>query len=86
MMIVSGKDKGAEGWVSKELIDLTPKSRKLKADRDAAEATRKRELRAQLRAACTNVYRTTIDKKIHDLTVRESEQIERRRALGLYPP
>jgi hypothetical protein len=35
---------------------------------------------------CLAVYKSTIDKKISDLTTRESDQIKACKALDLYPP
>jgi hypothetical protein len=97
IMVVSEKGKDDEGWVSKELVELTPESRKIKtqhdavekrikAERDAAEAEQQKRMKAKLREACGSVYKNTIDKKINDLTVRESDEIKTCRALGLYPP
>ncbi|MGA3205072.1 MAG: hypothetical protein ABSF12_21460 [Bryobacteraceae bacterium] len=55
---------------------------KIKAAEDAKAA----EDRAKTRAACSAIYQNTIDKKVKDLTVREDQQIQACRALGLYPP
>jgi len=97
VVVVSGKDTGAEGWVATELVELTPESKKIKAAQDAAKAEQQkraraeqaeqlRRVRAELRARCAEVYKATIDKKINDLTVREEEQVKACRTLGLYPP
>jgi hypothetical protein len=42
--------------------------------------------RLELVDPCLRLYRTTIDKKVSDLTTRETEQIPACRSLDLYPP
>ena len=86
VVIVFGKDTGAEGWVAAELVELTAESKKVKAAQDAAKANAERRAKAELRARCAAVYEATIDKKMSDLTVREEEQVRACRTLGLYPP
>jgi membrane protein involved in colicin uptake len=54
----------------------------------AYEATRKAEAaaeKAKLRAACSQTYMKTIDKKLADLTVSESQHVQACQALGMYP-
>jgi hypothetical protein len=131
--IVSGDDKGKEGWVSVKLVELTEESKAAEAKReeeskaaeakreeeskaaeakrDAAEAQRRKQAaaarkkkqaakqaeedarlaeqeaeRTRIRNACAIVYSKTADKKVSDLTVRESQQVQACQALGLYPP
>jgi hypothetical protein len=55
---------------------------KIKADEEAKAA----EERRRIRAACGEIYRTTIDKKLKDLTVREEQQVRGCQSLDLYPP
>lgn len=55
---------------------------KMKAEGDARAA----EERRNVRAACTAIYRNTVDKKVTDLTVREEQQVRACQASGLYPP
>jgi len=55
---------------------------KLKADEEAKATAEP----ATLRANCTFIYRNTADKRIGDLTVRESQQVQACQVLGLYPP
>jgi hypothetical protein len=55
---------------------------KIKAEEDARAA----EERRKIRAACTAIYKNTVDKKISDLTVGEEQQVRACQALGLYPP
>jgi hypothetical protein len=50
-----------------------------RAEKDAAE-------HAQLAATCSRIYKTTADKKVSDLTVREAEQVTICQRLDLYPP
>ena len=56
----------------------------------AAEAAKRAEEREagdrKLRQACWTIFRNTVDKKINDLTVRETEQIKACQSLGYYPP
>ena len=58
------------------------RNRKLAADRKAAQA----EDVSRQRQTCLSVYQHTIDRKISDLTIRETEQVQSCRALGFYPP
>jgi hypothetical protein len=55
---------------------------KLTAEREKEEAAE----RKRLEAVCRMVYRSTIDKKKSDLTVRQEQQIKACDALGMYPP
>jgi uncharacterized membrane protein YqiK len=55
---------------------------KIKAEEDAGAAAE----RARIRAACASIYKTTADKKVSDLTVKEAQQVQACQALGLYPP
>lgn len=41
---------------------------------------------AKIRAACKLIYDKTADKKISDVTVKESQQIQSCQSLSLYPP
>lgn len=50
------------------------------------EAARKAEERERLKAACSSVYKQTADKKVGDLTVKESKQVQACSELGMYPP
>jgi hypothetical protein len=52
-------------------------------DQEEANSERLAE-RRRIRAGCTAVYQTTIDKKISDLTVRQSEQVNACQLLDLY--
>jgi len=102
--IVSGEQRGKEGWVSAKLVELTKESKALQAKRNAAEAQRRKKKqeereaeqsariaeneaeRTRLRNKCAQIYDKTADKKISDLTVRESQQVQACQAAGLYPP
>jgi hypothetical protein len=55
---------------------------KVKTEEDAEAA----EKRRRVRAACTEIYKNTIDKKVKDLTVREEQQVRACQVLGMYPP
>jgi hypothetical protein len=55
---------------------------KMKAEEDAKAAEKQRKIRA----ACTEIYNNTIDKKVKDLTVREEQQVRACQGSGLYPP
>jgi hypothetical protein len=41
---------------------------------------------AKIRAACTVIYARTVDKKVGDLTVRETQQVQACQLAGMYPP
>jgi hypothetical protein len=62
----------------------------VQAKKDAAEAARRKartaEERRRIRAACSTIYQSTIDKKVQDLTVREEQQVRACRALDMYSP
>jgi hypothetical protein len=55
---------------------------KIKAENNAEAAEKQRKVRA----ACTEIYKNTIDKKVKDLTVREEQQVRACQGLSLYPP
>jgi hypothetical protein len=55
---------------------------KSKAEEDVKAAEKQRKVRA----ACMDIYKNTIDKKVKDLTVREEQQVRGCQLLGLYPP
>ena len=59
-------------------IDLA----RLKTDEEAKVAAE----RATLRTNCALIYRNTANKRIGDLTVRESQQVQACQLLGLFPP
>jgi hypothetical protein len=60
--------------------------RKMQSNAAAETARKKREAAALARMVpvCRSVHDSTIDKKISDLTVRETEQVSSCRRLGLY--
>src|ERR1017187_6541833 len=83
------KDDAAEAALRKRLAaeqkrkqaEAAAQQAKIKAEEDARAA----EERRKIRAACTVIYKDTIDKKVKDLTVREEQQVQACQALGLYP-
>jgi hypothetical protein len=62
------------------------------AERDRLEAARKARVAAEameaakVRATCRAVYRSTSDKRVRDLTVKEEQQVRACQALELYSP
>jgi hypothetical protein len=66
----------------KKDAELNARTAKDRAEEDAKAA----EERRKIRAACTVIYRNTVDKKVKDLTVGEEQQVRACQALGLYPP
>ena len=52
----------------------------------AIQAAKDAEERRRIRAACSAIYRSTADRKVSDLTVKEEQQVRACQALGLYPP
>jgi hypothetical protein len=104
---------GTEGWVTADLLDLTPDAKqkvgiegsriralqiaaedKSRAEHTAAiqasfQASQQRSRaeaaeRAKLQATCSAVFRSTADRKVLDLTVRESQQVKACDSLGMY--
>lgn len=53
---------------------------------EAEEQARDAEEGRKVRAACTAIYKSTADKRMGDLTVKEDQQVKACQALGLYPP
>lgn len=93
------KRKAAEAQAKKDAIEAARRKRlaaeqkrkqaeadaryaKMKAEKEAIAA----EERRKLRVACAVIYKSTIDKKVKDLTVREEQQVRTCQVLGLYPP
>jgi len=66
----------------KKEVESEARYAKSKAEAEA----RASEERARVRAACAAIYRSTADKKVGDLTVKEEQQVRACQALGLYPP
>ena len=66
----------------KKDAELNTRLAKYRAEKEAADAEERRVLRAN----CTVIYQSTIDKKVKDLTVREEQQVRACQVLGLYPP
>jgi predicted P-loop ATPase len=52
----------------------------------AIQAAKDAEERRRIRAGCGAIYRSTADRKVSDLTVKEEQQVRACQALGLYPP
>jgi hypothetical protein len=78
--------------LKKQAEDEAAKEATAEADAKAKKAAIEAEIREQkaelkkLADTCKVVYRTTANKKIADLTVREDEQVKACQALGLYRP
>jgi len=66
----------------KKQAEVAARNAKMKADKDAQAA----EERTRVRAACSLIYKSTADKKVGDLTVKEEQQVRFCQSLGLYPP
>jgi len=80
------KTDAAEAARQKQLA-AERKRRQAEADaRDARAKAEKDAKAAEVRLACTVIYRNTADRKISDLTVKEEQQVRACQALGLYPP
>jgi hypothetical protein len=78
-------DRAAQAGTSSRTRNATPEFRAVggleeeRQEKSDAEA-------AQVRRNCVAIYVLTADKKVTDLTVRETEQIKACRFLDLYPP
>jgi hypothetical protein len=68
----------------KDRADRAAALTKLQADREALERAREATERAKLQAACAAVFKATGNKKVSDLTVVESQQIQACTTLGMY--
>jgi hypothetical protein len=69
----------AEALPEAEALLTQEKKDKADAAKRAAEVNR-------IRNTCRAVYASTIDQKISDLTVRQTEQAQACRLMNLYPP
>jgi hypothetical protein len=81
----------ADAAAAKRKATADAAAAKRKATADAAAAERKATTDAakaaewaKLKAACAAIYRATVDMKVSDLTVRETEQVQACQVLGLY--
>ena len=63
-----------------EAIEKKQAAERVKKERESAAR------RQQIRAICTHVYKSTSDKKVSDLTVKEDQSVRSCQSLGLYPP
>lgn len=86
------RELAAEAQAKQEAIEGA-RQRKIAAEQKkkddavaAQKAAQKAEEMRKLRANCTVIYQSTIDKKVKDLTVREEEQVRACQVLGMYPP
>jgi hypothetical protein len=70
----------------KDRSDRAAALAKLQADREAQERSRDAAERAKLQAACAAVFKATGNKKVSDLTVVESQQVQACTTLGMYHP
>jgi hypothetical protein len=52
----------------------------------AQEVVNKRKLQLEHVDECVGIYGATVDKKMSDLTVRETEQVKACKSLDVYPP
>jgi hypothetical protein len=68
----------------KDRADRAAAQAKVQADRDAQQIAREAAEKAKLQAKCTEVFKGTGNKKVTDLTVVESQQIQACTALGMY--
>jgi len=72
--------------IEKERADRAAALAKLQADLEAQQRAHDAAERAKLQAACTSVFKATGNKKVSDLTVVESQQVQACTALGMYHP
>ena len=89
-------DEGRDLYIAGSLVPQSPDERaaavrsaalaKQQADRDARERARAAGERAELQGKCTAVFKGTGNKKVSDLTVVESQQVQACTALGMYHP
>jgi hypothetical protein len=70
--------------IEKDRSDRAAALAKAQADREAERRAREAAEKAKLQATCTAVFKATGNKKVSDLTVVESQQIQACTALGMY--
>jgi len=68
----------------KDRADRAAAQAKVQADREAEQRAREAAEKAKLQTKCTGVFKATGNKKVTDLTVVESQQIQACTALGMY--
>lgn len=76
---VQAKPNAAEAQRRKKKQEEKEAEQKARLDEREAE-------RAKIRDACALIYSKTVDKKISDLTVRETQQVQACQTAGMYPP
>ena len=70
-----------------ELRRLTADRKKAQAEQDAALAkarTEEEAKKATLQVVCSSIYESTANKRLGDLTVKESQQVQACQTLGMY--
>jgi hypothetical protein len=88
-LIVAENDKYRIDGVTGARVDFAKQAAAAQAaqkKREAREAEQAAAQRAQLRSRCATIYQATIHKKVADLTVQESKQIQACDRLDMYPP
>ena len=75
---------GLADYRKREAVEAE-RSKRRAAERKLAETAAAAE-RASIRAACTLVYDSTANKRVVDVTVKESQQIKACQVMNLYPP
>ena len=82
---------GAEGWISSELLEPSAEEKKAaevarKAAADAEAKAEKERIRKEVQRMefCSALFKATADKRVGDLTVRESQNIRACQSAGLY--
>jgi hypothetical protein len=88
-LVVAENDKYRIDGVTGARVDFAKQAaaeRAAQKKREAREAEQAAAKRAELRARCATIYQATIHKKVADLTVQESRQIQACERLDMYPP
>jgi hypothetical protein len=81
-MAAAARKKQALDEMKRQQAEAAAISAKNERDKIAREA----ELRRELWALCTTLYKNTADKKVSDLTVREASQVKVCEGVGAYHP
>jgi hypothetical protein len=88
-LILAENDKYRVDGVTGKRVDFAKQAAAAAAAQRKRDAEKERKAAAERtvsRARCDEVYRATIHKKVVDLTVQESKQIQACEGLKMYPP
>ena len=80
------EDAASDRIAEEERLKAERVARKAREAREAIEAAQHQRELKQIRASCLAIYIGTADKRVSDLTVRETQFVQACQGMGLYPP